>query len=78
MPRIALTESQKIQKAIKDASEHAKLECYKHGIKVKEIAEVTGVHYTAISHQFSKKNITLATYLAVELLAKQHEKGETL
>ena len=74
MPRIALTKPQKIANQIKQVSEDAMADCKKHGVKVYEVADVLGVHYTAISHQFKNKKITLATYLAVQLLV--NEKGE--
>lgn len=73
MAVIALTKPQKLKDAIKKATRQTKIDCLDYGIKNKEIAEVTGVDPSAISHQFKNKNITLATYLAVQLLKTERE-----
>lgn len=73
MAVIALTKPQKLQDAIKKATRQTRIDCLDYSIKNKEIAEVTGVDPSAISHQFTNKNITLATYLAVQLLKEERE-----
>lgn len=74
MPIIALSKPQKLTKAIQRSVRQCKIDCIDYGIKYKEIAEVTGVDPSAVSHQFTSGNITFATYTAVQLL--KEEKGE--
>ena len=73
MAVIALSKPQKIQKAITKVSKDTKRDCLDFGIKNKEIAQSIGVDPSAISHQFRKNNITLETYIAVQVL--KEEKG---
>lgn len=74
MPIIALTRPQKLANAMAEATRQARIDCLDYKIKNKEIAEITGVDASAVSHQFRKQNITLATYMAVQLLKEEREK----
>ena len=69
MPRTKpLTQSKQLQDNIKRCSDKCLAECSIMNIKHKDIAEITGLSESAISKQFKNKQITLSTYLAVEIL----------
>lgn len=73
MPVITLSKPQKLQKAIKQAVRQTKIDCMDYGIKYKDIANITGVHPSAVSHQMAKGNITFNTYMAVQMLKAERE-----
>ena len=74
MPVITLTKPQKLTKAIQKAVRQTKIDCLDYGIKYKDIASITGVDPSAVSHQFNSGSITFSTYMAVQML--KAEKGE--
>lgn len=72
MPAIkALTKEKRLQDEIKKLTKDTKLALLDKGISKKAVAEVAGLDPSAVSHQFSRGQITLSVYLAAQLLIEE-------
>ena len=71
MPKVALTNEQKVNKRLQDLTRETKLALYDAGIKKKAVAEIAGITPAAVTQQFNSGRLTLSVYLAAQLLLEE-------
>ena len=70
MPRIALTDYQKVQQAVVKQAEDIEYQLFKAKISKREVADVVGLSRQAVSNQFREKRLMPEVYVASEMLLK--------
>lgn len=68
MPRVALTDQQKVQQLVKKQAEDLDIRLYKAHISKKAVADVTGLTRQAVSSQFRERRLMPEVIVASEML----------
>lgn len=68
MPRIALTDEQKVQQLVIKQAEELDTELYKAHITKQAVADITGLSRQAVSHQFRERRLMPEVFAASKLL----------
>lgn len=71
MPKVALTNEQKVNKRIKELTEDTRKQLYAKRITQKAVADAAGIEQCSVANQFRRGQLTLSVYLAAQLLLEE-------
>ncbi len=71
MPRVALTNEQKVNNRMKELAEETRAALLKKRIPQRAVADAAGIEQCSVANQFRRGQITMSVYLAAQLLLEE-------